>query len=81
MGVRGWRPYLFAYLRGWRHEGKLFGETNRHRLCLPRQRVLAQGPTIVLRSFVDNSKVEIMSAKQADSSCTISKPTNGQNKP
>jgi hypothetical protein len=40
-------------------------------------------PTIVLRSFVDNSKVEIISAKQSASSCTISKPTSdeGQRKP
>lgn len=40
-------------------------------------------PTIVLRSFVDNGKVEIISAKQAASSCTIGKPTtdDGQRKP
>jgi len=30
-------------------------------------------PSIVLRSFVDNSKVEIMTAKQSTSSCAISK--------
>jgi hypothetical protein len=40
-------------------------------------------PSIVLRSFVDNSKIEIISAKQSASSCTISKPTsdNEQKKP
>jgi hypothetical protein len=38
-------------------------------------------PTIVLRSYVGNSKFEIISAKQSASSCTISKPANdeGQN--
>jgi hypothetical protein len=35
-------------------------------------------PTIVMRSFVDNSHVEIVSAKQSASSCTISKPTTLQ---
>jgi hypothetical protein len=30
-------------------------------------------PTIVLRSFEDNSKIEIISAKQSASSCSISK--------
>jgi len=30
-------------------------------------------PSIVMRSFVDNSKVEIMTAKQSASSCAISK--------
>jgi hypothetical protein len=35
-------------------------------------------PTIVLRSYVDNSKFEIISAKQSASSCTISKPTSDE---
>jgi hypothetical protein len=35
-------------------------------------------PTIVMRSFVDDSKVEIISAKQSASSCTISKPTSDE---
>jgi hypothetical protein len=35
-------------------------------------------PTIVLRSFVDNSKVEIISAKQSASSCTIKPASEGQ---
>ena len=35
-------------------------------------------PTIVLRSFVDNSEVEIISAKQSASSCSISKPTSDE---
>jgi hypothetical protein len=35
-------------------------------------------PTIVMRSFVDNSKVEIISAKQSASSCTISKSKSGE---
>jgi hypothetical protein len=35
-------------------------------------------PTIVLRSFEDNSKIEIISAKQSASSCTMSKPTSGE---
>lgn len=34
-------------------------------------------PTIVLRSFVDNSRVEIISAKQTGSSCSIAKGTGG----
>jgi hypothetical protein len=35
-------------------------------------------PTIVMRSFVDDAKVEIISAKQSASSCTISKPTSDE---
>jgi hypothetical protein len=35
-------------------------------------------PTIVLRSFEDNSKIEIISSKQSASSCTMNKPTSGE---
>jgi len=40
-------------------------------------------PTIVLRSFVDNAKVEIVSANQTASSCTIgkSRTDDAQKKP
>jgi hypothetical protein len=38
-------------------------------------------PTIVMRSFVDDSRVEIISAKQSASSCTISKPSDEGQKP
>jgi hypothetical protein len=35
-------------------------------------------PTIVMRSFEDNSKIEIIRSKQSASSCSISKPTSGE---
>jgi len=37
-------------------------------------------PTIVLRSFLDNARIEIVSAKQSSSSCSISKLTSDERK-
>jgi hypothetical protein len=37
-------------------------------------------PTIIMRSYVDNARVEIVSAKQSAASCKISKPAPAYNR-